>query len=150
MDRKATVVDYLEKCNAYAQASIARKMERGEVDETESWKSYVEFNEHAIEEISNGTLDHWFFPPPSQNMSDARRIDADSLEHAERAGWLSGLLSPRPLIVASTQDENGNKNLAPYTSVMAVSTGPPLLVASFSCNRDGRYRDTLHLSLIHI
>ena len=71
-------------------------------------------------------------------------IDADSLEHAERAGWLSGLLSPRPLIVASTQDENGNKNLAPYTSVMAVSTGPPLLVASFSCNRDGRYRDTLH------
>ena len=144
MDRKATVVDYLEKCNAYAQASIARKMERGEVDETESWKSYVEFNEHAIEEISNGTLDHWFSPPPSQNMSDARRIDADSLEHAERAGWLSGLLSPRPLIVASTQDENGNKNLAPYTSVMAVSTGPPLLVASFSCNRDGRFRDTLH------
>ena len=59
-------------------------MERGEVDETESWKSYVEFNEHAIEEIGNGTLDHWFSPPPSQNMSDARRIDADSLEHAEQ------------------------------------------------------------------
>jgi flavin reductase (DIM6/NTAB) family NADH-FMN oxidoreductase RutF len=27
---------------------------------------------------------------------------------------------------------------------MAVSTGPPLLIASFSCNREGRYRDTLH------
>ena len=77
-------------------------------------------------------------------MEGARRIDVDELEHAQRAGWLSGLLSPRPLVIASTQDKEGNKNLAPYTSVMAVSTGPPLLIASFSCNRDGRYRDTLH------
>jgi flavin reductase (DIM6/NTAB) family NADH-FMN oxidoreductase RutF len=71
-------------------------------------------------------------------------MEADALEHPIRAGWLSGLLSPRPLIIASTQDEDGNLNLAPYTSVMAVSTGPPLLIASFSCNREGRYRDTLH------
>lgn len=143
MDRKAVVLEYLNRCNAYAEASIARKKERGEEQQTDSWKSYIEFNDHAIEEIKNGTLDHWFTPLPTTNMADAKRVDVGDIEHAQRAGWLSGLLSPRPLIIASTQDEQGNKNLAPYTSVMAVSTGPPLLIASFSCNREGRYRDTL-------
>ncbi len=144
MDRKAVVLEYLKRCNTYAQESITRKRERGEEQLTESWKSYIDFNDHAIEEIKNGTLDHWFTPLPTTNMSAAKRMDVDEIEHAQRAGWLSGLLSPRPLIIASTQDEKGNKNLAPYTSVMAVSTGPPLLIASFSCNREGRYRDTLH------
>ena len=144
MDRKGVVLDYLERCNTYAEESIVRKTERGEALETESWKSYIEFNNHAIEEINNGTLDHWFTPLPTKGMGDAHRIDVEELEHAQRAGWLSGLLSPRPLVLASTQDENGNKNLAPYTSVMADSTGPPLLISSFSCNREGRYRDTLH------
>lgn len=144
MDRKAVVLDYLKKCNLYAEKSIARKLERGEEEETSSWKSYIEFNNHAIEEIHNGTLNKWFSPMPTTNMDQAKRMDAESIEHAQRAGWLSGLLSPRPLVLASTQDEHGNKNLAPYTSVMAVSTGPPLLIASFSCNREGRYRDTLH------
>lgn len=143
MDRKAVVLDYLKRCNTYAEKSIARKNERGEEHLTGSWKSYIEFNDHAIEEIRNGTLDHWFTPLPVTNMSDAKRMDVDEIEHAQRAGWLSGLLSPRPLILASTQDEQGHKNLAPYTSVMAVSTAPPLLIASFSCNREGRYRDTL-------
>jgi flavin reductase (DIM6/NTAB) family NADH-FMN oxidoreductase RutF len=144
MDRKAIVLDYLRKCNAYAEKSIARKQDRGEVEQTSSWESYIEFNNHAIEEIQNGTLNSWFSPMPTSNMEHAKRTDVDSIEHAQRAGWLSGLLSPRPLVLASTQDEKGNKNLAPYTSVMAVSTGPPLLIASFSCNREGRYRDTLH------
>lgn len=144
MDEKGVIVDYLKKCNTYAEASIARKIERGEDAELDAWRSYIMFNEHAIEELGNGKLDAWFTPAPTHSLSDARRLDADELDHAVRAGWLSGILSPRPLIVASTQDENGHLNLAPYTSVMAVSTGPPLLIASFSCNRDGKYRDTLH------
>ena len=57
MDRKGVVLDYLERCNTYAEESIVRKTERGEALETESWKSYIEFNNHAIEEINNGTLD---------------------------------------------------------------------------------------------
>jgi len=56
MDRKAIVLDYLRKCNAYAEKSIARKQDRGEVEQTSSWESYIEFNNHAIEEIQNGTL----------------------------------------------------------------------------------------------
>lgn len=144
MDRKGVVVDYLKKCNSYAQASIARKEERGEGEDTEAWRSYIAFNDHAIEELGNGKLDAWFTPKPTQTMASARRIEAEALDHPIRAGWLSGLLSPRPLILASTQDAEGRLNLAPYTSVMAVSTGPPLLIASFSCNREGTYRDTLH------
>ena len=144
MDEKAVIVNYLRKCNTYAEASIQRKEERGEFDEISAWKSYIAFNDHAIEELGNGKLDAWFTPAPTQTMSEAYRMEVDEIDHPVRAGWLSGLLSPRPLIVASTQDSQGNLNLAPYTSVMAVSTGPPLLIASFSCNRNGVYRDTLH------
>ena len=144
MDEKAVIVNYLRKCNTYAEASIQRKEKRGDLDEVSAWKSYIAFNDHAIEELGNGKLDAWFTPAPTQTMSNAYRMVADEIEHPVRAGWLSGLLSPRPLIVASTQDSEGNLNLAPYTSVMAVSTGPPLLIASFSCNRKGVYRDTLH------
>lgn len=144
MDEKAVIVNYLRKCNTYAEASIQRKEKRGELDEVSAWKSYIAFNDHAIEELGNGKLDAWFTPAPTQTMSNAYRMVADEIDHPVRAGWLSGLLSPRPLIVASTQDSEGNLNLAPYTSVMAVSTGPPLLIASFSCNRKGVYRDTLH------
>lgn len=144
MDEKAVIVNYLRKCNTYAEASIQRKEDRGELEEISAWKSYIAFNDHAIEELGNGKLDAWFTPAPTQSMAEAYRIEADEIDHPVRAGWLSGLLSPRPLIVASTQDAEGNLNLAPYTSVMAVSTGPPLLIASFSCNRNGVYRDTLH------
>ena len=100
MDRKEVVLDYLKRCNAYAEDSIARKNERDEFDQTASWKSYIEFNDHAIEEIKNGTLDHWFTPLPTKGMEGAQRIDVNELEHGQRAGWLSGLLSPRPLVIA--------------------------------------------------
>lgn len=143
MDRKAVVVEFLERCNTYAEDSIQRKQKRGEESDLDSWNSYIEFNQHAIDEIHNGKLDRWFTPLPTTGMHAARRLEVDELEHSVRAGWLSGLLSPRPLVLASTQDSEGKLNLAPYTSVMAVSTGPPLLIASFSCNREGRYRDTL-------
>ena len=77
------------------------------------------------------------------NLEKPRKIDVDTLEHKERSSWISGLLSPRPLVLASTENESGVKNLAPLTSVMSVSTSPPLLIASMSRNREGKYRDTL-------
>ena len=48
MDEKGIIADYLRKCNVYAEASIARKEARGESEEIAAWKSYIEFNEHAI------------------------------------------------------------------------------------------------------
>jgi len=74
MDRKAIVLDYLRKCNAYAEKSIARKQNRGETEQTSSWESYIEFNNHAIEEIQNGTLNSWFSPMPTSNMEHAANI----------------------------------------------------------------------------
>ena len=63
--------------------------------------------------------------------------------HPERSAWLAGIISPRPLILASTIDRNGIKNLAPLTSVMGVSNTPPLFIASFSRNKRKEYRGTL-------
>ena len=75
MDEKAVIVEYLKKCNSYAEASIARKEERGEVEEIPSWRSYIEFNEHAIEELGNGKLDAWFTPAPTHSLKQATRLD---------------------------------------------------------------------------
>ena len=92
MDRKEVVLEYLKRCNTYAEDSITRKTERGEEEQIESWKSYIQFNDHAIEEIKNGTLDNWFTPLPTSSMESAQRIDVNELEHAQRAGWLAGLV----------------------------------------------------------
>ena len=59
-DDRTAVAEFLRKCNVYAQASIERKRARGEEEEIAKWESYIEFNEHALEEIANGTLDRWF------------------------------------------------------------------------------------------
>ena len=65
------------------------------------------------------------------------------MDHKQRSAWLAGIVSPRPLILASTVDENGIKNLAPLSSVMGVSNTPPLFIASFSKNKRKEYRGTL-------
>ena len=56
-DERGVVASFLKKCNVYAEASIERKRERGELDDIPKWEAYIEFNQHALEEIANGTLD---------------------------------------------------------------------------------------------
>ena len=51
-DERTAVAAFLKKCNVYAEASIARKRERGELDDIASWESYIEFNNHALEAVS--------------------------------------------------------------------------------------------------
>ena len=142
MDEQSIVTAFLERCNTYAKASIARKKERGEDEEIPRWEAYVEFNQHAIEEIADGTLDRWF----EENIDHAQpinRLDVDEMTHLERSTWLNNVLSPRPVVIAGTLDSEGKRNFAPLSSVMAVSTAPPYLTASFSVHKDGRHRDTL-------
>ena len=142
MDEQSIVTAFLERCNTYAKASIARKKERGEDEEIPRWEAYVEFNQHAIEEIADGTLDRWF----EENIDHAQpinRLDVDEMTHLERSTWLNNVLSPRPVVIAGTMDSEGKRNFAPLSSVMAVSTAPPYLTASFSVHKDGRHRDTL-------
>jgi len=58
---------------------------------------------------------------------------------------LLGCVSPRPIAFASTVDEKGNPNIAPYSFFNCFSSNPPILV--FSSNRkgtDNTTKDTLH------
>ena len=142
-DERTAVAAFLKKCNAYAHASIKRKQERGDVEDIPKWTAYIEFNEHALEEIANGTLDKWFEPANDPKEPPLVRLDVDSMEHVERSTWLNSVLSPRPVVVAGTHDADGARNFAPLSSVMQVSTAPPYLTASLSIHRDKRPRDTL-------
>ena len=59
--------------------------------------------------------------------------------------FLLGCVAPRPIAFASTVDEEGNANLAPYSFFNCFSSNPPILV--FSSNRrvaDNSTKDTLH------
>lgn len=58
---------------------------------------------------------------------------------------LVSTVAPRPIAFASTVDEIGNPNLAPYSFFNVFSSNPPILV--FSSNRkvaDNTTKDTLH------
>ena len=142
-DERTAVASFLKKCNAYAEASIQRKRERGEEADVPKWEAYIEFNQHALEEIANGTLDRWF-DDTNETGAPVHRLSADSMGHVERSSWLNSVLSPRPVVVAGTLDSAGERNFAPLSSVMQVSTSPPYLTASFSIHKDKRPRDTLH------
>lgn len=142
-DERTAVASFLKKCNAYARDSIQRKQERGEEGEIPKWEAYIEFNEHALEEIANGTLDRWF-TDSQEAAAPIHRLSAEDMEHVERSSWLNSVLSPRPVVVAGTFDEAGERNFAPLSSVMQVSTTPPYLTASFSIHKDKRPRDTHH------
>ena len=79
-DERAIVAEFLRKCNAYAHASIARKQERGDLEEVSKWEAYIEFNQHALDEIANGTLDKWFEESDQGNTSPAlHRLDVDTM-----------------------------------------------------------------------
>lgn len=73
-----------------------------------------------------------------------RTIDPKEIETRDLHQFLLGAVAPRPIAFASTIDENGNKNIAPYSFFNAFSSNPPILV--FSSNRrvvDNTTKDTL-------
>lgn len=58
----------------------------------------------------------------------------------QRHQYMIGAVGPRPICWASTVDENGNSNLAPYSFFNGFSSNPPTLI--FSSNRRGRDNTT--------
>jgi flavin reductase (DIM6/NTAB) family NADH-FMN oxidoreductase RutF len=135
------VREFLARCIEYADDSIVRKRNRGESEQViGEWQTYREFTAHALEEVESGKLDEWFDAEPS--TQDLEKIAFDTLDHSHRAAWLSGLISPRPMVMISTRDADGNENIAPYTSVSIISNSPPLLAISMSVDRAGNPRDT--------
>ncbi|MGB1316004.1 MAG: flavin reductase family protein [Chitinophagales bacterium] len=72
-------------------------------------------------------------------------INPYDLPIRERHQLIIGAVGPRPICWASTVNEAGEINLAPYSFFNAYSSNPPILV--FSSNRRGRdntTKDTLH------
>jgi len=72
-------------------------------------------------------------------------IDPKNTPTKDLHQFLLGCVAPRPIAFASTIDEDGNPNLAPYSFFNCFSSNPPILV--FSSNRrvtDNTTKDTLH------
>lgn len=72
-------------------------------------------------------------------------FDPYDLPIRKRHQHITGAIGPRPICWASTVNEEGQSNLAPYSFFNAFGANPPILV--FSSNRRGRdntTKDTLH------
>ncbi len=72
-------------------------------------------------------------------------IDPKTLATKDLHQFIVGAVAPRPIAWASTVDEEGNPNLAPYSFFNAFSSNPPIVV--FSSNRrvsNNTTKDTLH------
>ncbi len=67
-------------------------------------------------------------------------IDPKSLPVPELHSYLLGAVGPRPIAFASTMDEKGNHNLAPFSFFNVFSANPPILI--FSPARSGRNNTT--------
>ena len=80
------------KCVDYANASIARKQERGEQELIPAWQTYIEFTQHAIDEINTGKLDSWFDQKPQPDLTVAKKIDIMDMDHQSRSAWLAGIV----------------------------------------------------------
>ena len=140
--RKEVVRDFLRQCVEYADASIARKRERGEDDaEITRWSAYREFTAYAVAELDSGELDPWF---DEQAESPLRtRIGSGGNPIESSPLWLSALISPRPMALLSTRSTDGVDNLCPVSSLNILANHPPLLGVSLSVDSKGRERDSL-------
>ena len=64
---KTVITDFLRRCIEYADASISRKIERGDdSDIIAEWKAYRNYTQYSLEEIEKvfGWTDVHRNPPP--------------------------------------------------------------------------------------
>ena len=71
-----------------------------------------------------------------------KTIDPAAVSVAELHGYLLSTVAPRPIAFASTVDEQGRPNLAPFSYFNVFSANPPVLI--FSPARRGRDASTKH------
>lgn len=71
-------------------------------------------------------------------------LDPNDLQTAKLHGYLLGAIGPRPICFASTVDELGQVNLAPYSFFNVFSANPPVLIFSPARRvRDNTVKHTL-------
>jgi len=78
-------------------------------------------------------------------MSTYKTIIPGEVGIPEMHHALLGSIGPRPICFASTVDENGTRNLAPFSFFNVFSANPPILV--FSPARSGRTGEAKHTHL---
>jgi len=71
-----------------------------------------------------------------------RTVLASELSPVQANAWLTGSIAPRHIAFASTVDEMGVRNLAPFSFFNAFGSNPPML--AFAPNRRGRDGTTKH------
>ncbi len=71
------------------------------------------------------------------------RIDPKEISTPDLHAQLLGCIGPRPIAWASTIDEQGQVNLAPYSFFNVFSTNPPTLILSPARPRDLKLKHTL-------
>tara|TARA_Y100000385_G_scaffold291799_1_gene372473 strand:- start:11506 stop:12480 length:975 start_codon:yes stop_codon:yes gene_type:complete len=79
-------------------------------------------------------------PLSSKKMPPMLTIDPKEIPVPKLHHYLLGAVGPRPIAFASTIDENGNDNLAPFSFFNVFSANPPIMV--FSPARSGRTNTT--------
>lgn len=72
-----------------------------------------------------------------------RTFTPDSLSPRQRHMYLLGMINPRPICFASTINNKGETNLAPYSFFNIFSSTPPIVIFSVSNRRDSSEKDTL-------
>ena len=85
------------------------------------------------------------FVPSRSKYDTMLSFDPKDIPTKDLHQYLLGSVAPRPIAFASTIDEEGIPNIAPYSFFNAFSSNPPILV--FSSNRrvaDNTTKDTLH------
>lgn len=65
-----------------------------------------------------------------------RTLHPDQTPPRDLYAYLTGVIGPRPIALASTLDREGNPNLAPFSYFNLFSAQPPIVI--FSPNRSGR------------
>ena len=73
-------------------------------------------------------------------------LDPNELQTPELHWYLLGAIGPRPICFASTVDEEGKVNLAPYSFFNVFSARPPILIFSPARRvRDNTVKHTLEM-----
>ena len=71
-------------------------------------------------------------------------IDTSVTKNPQLHHYLLGAVGPRPICFASTIDQEGNKNIAPFSFFNVFSSNPPIAVFSPArSGRTGEQKDTL-------
>lgn len=74
-------------------------------------------------------------------------INPKEISENKTYGYLTSAIAPRPIALASTVDENGTPNLAPFSFFNVFSANPPVLILSPVLNADGSQKHTLENAL---